>query len=577
MNENNLELLRHSTSHVMAHAVTELFPGTKLAIGPAIEEGFYYDFDSPQTISIEDLPKIEEKMSEIIKQDYKFIRKEIKIDEAKKLFKEKQEKYKLELIEELEKTGEKTVTIYQHNGFIDLCKGPHVESTGKIKYFKLISVAGAYWRGDEKREQLQRIYGTAFFTKEELEEYLKKLEEAKNRDHRKLGSQLDLFSIHEEVGSGLIHWHPKGAIIRNIIESYWKEEHLKNGYQIVYTPHIASEEIYKISGHLEKYSDLMYSSMDIEGKPYRVKPMNCPNHIMIYKSQLHSYRELPIRLAELGTVYRYEKSGVLHGLMRVRGFTIDDAHIFCTPEQLEQEMLNIFDFTVKFLKTFGFTEFETYLATQPKDFVGTQENWDRATSSLRNAMEKTGHPYKIDEGGGAFYGPKIDLKIKDVLGRAWQCATIQFDFNLPQRFDVTYRDEDGKDKQVVMIHRALLGSIERFFGVLIEHYAGVFPLWLAPVQVVVINITDEQKEYATEIHKKLLNGGIRSELNIKNERLNYKIREATLNKIPYILVVGQKEKNENKISIRTLTDKNLQSMTVDEFLSCLKEKIQNRS
>jgi len=577
MNENNLELLRHSTSHVMAHAVTELFPGTKLAIGPAIEEGFYYDFDSPQTISIEDLPKIEEKMSEIIKQDYKFIRKEIKIDEAKKLFKEKQEKYKLELIEELEKTGEKTVTIYQHNGFIDLCKGPHVESTGKIKYFKLISVAGAYWRGDEKREQLQRIYGTAFFTKEELEEYLKKLEEAKNRDHRKLGSQLDLFSIHEEVGSGLIHWHPKGAIIRNIIESYWKEEHLKNGYQIVYTPHIASEEIYRISGHLEKYSDMMYSSMDIEGKPYRVKPMNCPNHIMIYKSQLHSYRELPIRLAELGTVYRYEKSGVLHGLMRVRGFTIDDAHIFCTPEQLEQEMLNIFDFTVKFLRTFGFNEFETYLATQPKDFVGTQENWDIATSSLRNAMEKTGHPYKIDEGGGAFYGPKIDLKIKDVLGRAWQCATIQFDFNLPQRFDVTYRDEDGKDKQVVMIHRALLGSIERFFGVLIEHYAGVFPLWLAPVQVVVINITDEQKEYATEIHKKLLNAGIRSELNIKNERLNYKIREATLSKIPYMLVVGKKENDENRISIRTLTDKNLQSMTVDEFLSCLKEKIQNRS
>jgi len=577
MNENNLELLRHSTSHVMAHAVTELFPGTKLAIGPAIEEGFYYDFDSPQTISIEDLPKIEEKMSEIIKQDHKFIRKEIKIDEAKKLFKEKQEKYKLELIEELEKTGEKTVTIYQHNGFIDLCKGPHVDSTGKIKYFKLLSVAGAYWRGDEKREQLQRIYGTAFFTKEELEEYLKKLEEAKNRDHRKLGSQLDLFSIHEEVGSGLIHWHPKGAIIRNIIESYWKEEHLKNGYQIVYTPHIASEEIYRISGHLEKYSDMMYSSMDIEGKPYRVKPMNCPNHIMIYKSQLHSYRELPIRLAELGTVYRYEKSGVLHGLMRVRGFTIDDAHIFCTPEQLEQEMLNIFDFTVKFLRTFGFNEFETYLATQPKDFVGTQENWDIATSSLRNAMEKTGHPYKIDEGGGAFYGPKIDLKIKDVLGRAWQCATIQFDFNLPQRFDVTYRDEDGKDKQVVMIHRALLGSIERFFGVLIEHYAGVFPLWLAPVQVVVINITDEQKEYATEIHKKLLNAGIRSELNIKNERLNYKIREATLSKIPYMLVVGKKENDENRISIRTLTDKNLQSMTVDEFLSCLKEKIQNRS
>ncbi|MFN3967022.1 MAG: threonine--tRNA ligase, partial [Endomicrobiia bacterium] len=481
------------------------------------------------------------------------------------------------IIEELEKKGEKSVTIYQHDNFIDLCKGPHIESTGKIKFFKLLSVAGAYWRGDEKREQLQRIYGTAFFTKEELEEYLKKIEEAKNRDHRKLGTQLNLFSIHEEVGSGLIHWHPKGAIIRNIIESYWKEEHLKNGYQIVYTPHIASEEIYKISGHLEKYSDLMYSPMDIEGKPYRVKPMNCPNHIMIYKTQLHSYKELPIRFAELGTVYRFEKSGVLHGLMRVRGFTIDDAHIFCTSEQLEQEMLNIFNFTVKFLKTFGFTEFETYLATQPKDFVGTQESWDRATNSLKNAMEKTGHPYEIDEGGGAFYGPKIDLKIKDVLGRAWQCATIQFDFNLPQRFGVTYRDEDGKDKQVVMIHRALLGSIERFFGVLIEHYGGNFPLWLAPVQVVVINITDEQKDYAEEIHKKFVSEGIRSELNIKNERLNYKIREAILNKIPYIAVAGKKEKEEKKISVRTLTDKTLKTFSIEEFVSCLKKQIQNRS
>ncbi len=577
MEEKNIQALRHSTSHVMAQAVIELFPGTKLAIGPAIEDGFYYDFDLPKTISVEDIPKIEQKMLEIIKGNYKFIKKEISVDEAKKIFKERQEKYKLELIEELEKEGQRTVSIYQHDNFIDLCKGPHIESTGEIKFFKLLSVAGAYWRGDEKKEQLQRIYGTAFFTEEELEEYLKKLEEAKKRDHRKLGTQLNLFSIHEEVGSGLIHWHPKAAIVRNIIETYWKEQHLRNGYQIVYTPHIASEEIYRISGHLEKYSELMYSSMDIEGKPYRVKPMNCPNHIMIYKTQLHSYRELPIRLAELGTVYRYEKSGVLHGLLRVRGFTIDDAHIFCTPEQLEQEMLNVFNFTVRFLKTFGFTEFETYLATQPTDFVGTQENWDRATNSLKNAMEKTGHPYKIDEGGGAFYGPKIDLKIKDVLGRAWQCATIQFDFNLPQRFNVTYRDEDGKDKQVVMIHRALLGSIERFFGVLIEHYGGNFPLWLAPVQVSVINITDEQKDYSEEVHKKLIDEGIRSELNTKNERLNYKIREATLNKIPYIVVVGQKEKQEKKISVRTSNDKTLKTLTIEEFTSQLKKEIQNRS
>ncbi|MBU2567407.1 MAG: threonine--tRNA ligase, partial [Elusimicrobia bacterium] len=420
--------------------------------------------------------------------------------------------------------------------------------------------------GDEKREQLQRIYGTAFFTKQDLDGYLQKLEEAKKRDHRKLGVHLDLFSIHPEVGAGLIHWHPKGATVRNIIESFWKEQHVRHGYKLVITPHIASEEIYRISGHLEKYSDLMYSPMDIEGNPYRVKPMNCPNHIMIYKTRLHSYRELPLRIAELGTVYRYEKSGVLHGLMRVRGFTIDDAHIFCTEDLLEEEMISIFRFTTGFLKTFGFNEFETFLATRPVDFVGDESTWQKATGALKRAMEKTGHPYEIDEGGGAFYGPKIDLKIKDCLGRAWQCATIQFDFNLPERFNVLYRDEKGADRKVVMIHRALLGSVERFFGVLVEHYGGVFPLWLAPVQACVLSITEKQQEYAGNVAKYLADKKIRTDLDTRNETLNYKIREATESKISYILIVGEKEKEAGKISVRTLAGKNLGQTTLDDFI-----------
>ena len=571
-NKIELEKLRHSTSHVMAQAVLELFPGTKLAIGPAIEDGFYYDFNSPRTFLPEDLEKIEQKMKEIVKNDYKFTSREMSKEEAKKFFGERNEKYKVELLENI---PDEKVTLYQDGDFIDLCRGPHIESTKQIKHFKLLSVAGAYWRGDEKREQLQRIYGTVFPTKEELADYLNKLEEAKKRDHRKLGVQLDLFSTHEQVGAGLVHWHPKGTIIRNIIENLWKEEHTKHGYQLVSTPHIASEEIYKTSGHLEKYSDMIYSPMDIDGRPFRVKPMNCPNHIMIYKTKLHSYRELPVRYAELGTVYRYEKSGVLHGLLRVRGFTIDDAHIFCKLDQLEQEMLNIFDFTIKFLQTFGFREYDIYLATKPEKFVGSEENWAKAIDSLKNAMEKSKYPYRIDEGGGAFYGPKVDIKIKDVLGRAWQCSTIQFDFNLAERFDITYRDESGKDERVFMIHRALLGSMERFFGVLIEHYAGAFPLWLSPVQVVVINISESQKDYAENVTVSLKNEGIRAESDLSNERLNYKIREATVNKIPYIVIVGDKEKQSRKVSARH-SGRDIGQFELNEFIEKLKSELKQK-
>jgi threonyl-tRNA synthetase len=566
-NNNNIDILRHSTSHVMAQAVCELFDNVKLAIGPSIEDGFYYDFDLKKTFTPEDLVKIESKMQEIINRDLKFIRKEISKTEAKELF--KNNKYKLELISEI--PGD-TVTIYQNGSFFDLCKGPHIESTGKIKYFKLLSIAGAYWRGDEHREQLQRIYGTAFYTKQELDDYLFKLEEAKKRDHRKLGQELDLFSIHSEVGAGLIHWHPKGTIIRTIIENYWKEQHIKNGYQLVNTPHIASEEIYRISGHLEKYSDLMYSSMDIEGVPYRVKPMNCPNHIMIYKTKLHSYRELPIRLAELGTVYRYEKSGVLHGLLRVRGFTIDDAHIFCREEQLEQEMMNIFKIVLEFLSKFGFNEYSIYIATRPEKYVGSTEIWDKATNVLKSTMDKIGYKYEIDEGGGAFYGPKVDVKVKDAIGRVWQCSTIQFDFNLPQRFNITYRDESGKDVNVVMIHRAILGSMERFLGILIENYAGKFPFWIAPVQIIVMTVSEKQIEYATQVKDTFVKHNFRTETNFDNQTIGNKIRTAISEKIPYFVIIGEKEKETKTISVRKLSGETLNNINIDDFISRIKKE-----
>jgi len=563
----SLEILRHSTSHIMAQAVVELFPDTKLAIGPAIEEGFYYDFDTPQPFKPEDLEKIENRMREIVAGNHKFVRTEMSKKDAVEFFKKKNEPYKIELLNDI---PDEKVSLYQQDTFIDLCRGPHLENTKGIRHFKLLSIAGAYWRGSEKNKMLQRIYGTVFPTKEELEQYLKRQEEAKKRDHRILGKLLDLFSVHEEIGAGLIHWHPKGAIVREILEDFWKKEHIKNGYQIVYTPHIASEEIYKISGHLEKYSDMIYSPMDIDGKPFRVKPMNCPGHILIFKTKLHSYRELPVRFAEMGAVYRHELSGVLHGLMRVRGFTIDDAHIFCTKEQVENEIISVFDFTIKFLKKFGFSEFEIFLATRPETYIGEIEKWDLATASLKKALEKTGYKYEIDAGGGAFYGPKIDLKVKDVLGRSWQCSTIQFDFNLPERFDITYRNEDGKDEKVIMIHRAIFGSLERFFGVLIEHYGGAFPFWLAPVQIKILPITDAQIEYARLVKNEL--GDLRVEIDSRNEKLNYKIREAQMEKIPYMIILGEKEKNTKTIAVRKYGRTKTEVFSVSEFLKKLFDK-----
>ncbi|MFH1824948.1 MAG: threonine--tRNA ligase [Candidatus Firestonebacteria bacterium] len=566
----NIENLRHSTSHIMAQAVKRLFPEVKLAIGPSISDGFYYDFDLNKPLNEEDILKIEEEMKKIIKEEYPFVRKEIKKVDAIKFFKEKGEIYKVEILNEIK---EDVVAIYEQGEFVDLCKGPHVNTTSDIKVFKLLSIAGAYWRGDEKNKMLQRIYGTAFETSKELDEYMVKLEEAKKRDHRKLGTELDLYSIHDEVGAGLIHWHPKGAMIRMIIEDFWKMKHIKNGYKLVNTPHIASEQIYKISGHLEKFSEMIYSPMDIEGKPFRVKPMNCPNHIMIYKTRLHSYRELPLRFAEMGTVYRFEKSGVLHGLLRVRGFTIDDAHIFCREEQLEEEMLRIFDFTMKFLNTFGFSEYEIYLATKPEKYVGGDEIWEKATNTLKLALEKTGYNYKIDEAGGAFYGPKVDIKVKDSIGRLWQCSTIQFDFNLPERFDIRFRDESGKDKRVVMIHRALLGSLERFFGVLIENYGGAFPVWLSPVQVKILTITNNQDDYATALLKKLEDIDLRAEMDLRSEKIGAKIREATLEKIPYMIIIGEKEVKENKVAVRKRAGGDLGSMEFVKFLDLITEDI----
>jgi threonyl-tRNA synthetase len=569
-NEESLDILRHSAAHIMAAAVTELFPGTKVAIGPSLEDGFYYDFDRAEPFSTEDLAKIEEKMREIVKENHSFVCSLIPKSEAVKEFESKGEKYKAEIASQI---PDDNVSIYKSGNFTDLCKGPHVKSTGELKYFRLLSVAGAYWRGDSSKEQLQRIYGTAFLTKKDLEDYLNKIEEAKKRDHRKLGKDLDLFSINDAVGGGLILWHPKGALLRNIIETYWKNFHLENGYDLILTPHIASEELFKISGHLQTYFENMYAPMEIEGKPYRVKPMNCPMHLMIYKTKLHSYRELPIRYAELGTVYRFEKSGVLHGLLRVRGFTQDDGHVIVSPEQLEEEMLRIFNMAIDCLKTLGFNDYKIYLATRPENkYVGEISDWEKAQKSIQNALKKTGYEYKVDEGGGAFYGPKIDIKIKDAIGRLWQCSTIQFDFNLPERFDISYMDSSGKKARPYMIHRALMGSLERFIGVLLEHYAGALPLWLSPVQVTIVNINEEQYEYCKEIEQTLKKSGIRVIFDDRNEKIGHKIRENAMQKIPYIAVIGNKEKEAKSVAIRARGNKDLGVMTIDNFIALIKEK-----
>jgi threonyl-tRNA synthetase len=567
------EVYWHSTSHLMAHAVKQLFPQSKLAIGPAIEEGFYYDFDLERPLTPEDLEKIEKKMAELAKAASPIKRKVLSKADALLFFKTKGETYKVELIEEL---PAEMISVYEQGDFSDLCRGPHVPSTSKIRAFKLLSIAGAYWRGSEKNKMLQRIYGISFPAKETLDAYLAKLEEIKRRDHRKLGKDLDLFSISDEAGGGLVLWHPRGAIIRKVIEDFWRDEHMKNGYDFVFSPHVGRGSLWETSGHLSFYRENMYSSMDVEGQEYYVKPMNCPFHIMIYKNKLRSYRDLPLRFAELGTVYRFERSGVLHGLLRVRGFTQDDAHIFVAPEEMEEEIIRVIGFVVAMLRTFGFDDFKAYIATRPEGAVGDKSRWDQATQALRVAAEKASLSYEMDEGGGAFYGPKIDIKIKDALGRLWQCSTVQFDFNLPDRFDMNYIGVDNQAHRPYVVHRALLGSLERFFGMLIEHYAGAFPVWLAPVQAKVISITDKQIGYAKGVRDSLRAAGIRAELDSRSEKMGFKIREAELEKVPYILVVGDREMQQNVVAVRERGGKDSGVIELAQFITAVKNKISEK-
>ncbi|TRZ92766.1 MAG: threonine--tRNA ligase [Dehalococcoidia bacterium] len=567
--EARLERMRHSAAHVMAEAVQSLFPEAKFGIGPAIEDGFYYDFELPRTLAVEDLPVIEARMKEIIASDVPFAKEEMGKAKALEFF--STQPYKLELIREL---PDETVTIYRQGSFVDLCRGPHVNATGDIKAFKLTSVAGAYWRGDEKRPMLQRIYGVAFETETELEDYLARLAEAGKRDHRKLGKELDLFSLHEEAGPGLVHWHPKGALVRQIIEDFWKEEHRKRGYDIVYTPHIAKVDLWKTSGHWDFYRENLYSPMDIEGQEYIIKPMNCLGHILIYKTQLRSYRSLPLRYAELGTVYRYERSGVLHGLARVRGFTQDDAHIFCRPDQLEAEVTEVVQLARFMMHTFGFGNYELLLSTRPEKYAGTIQVWEEATECLRKVLEGLKLDYTIDPGEGVFYGPKIDIKLRDALGRLWQGPTIQVDFNLPQRFGVNYIGDDGSEHQVIMVHRTVLGSMERFMACLIEHYAGAFPVWLSPVQVVIISIADRHLDYAHQLAIELRNNGIRVQVDERSERMNLKIREAQLGKVPYMLVIGDKELAASTVSPRLRNGEDLGSLSLSEFVDRIKPIIE---
>ena len=543
-----IEIYRHSSAHLLAAAVTELFPEAQCGIGPPTEDGFFYDFLVARPFTPEDIAAIEKRMGEIIRQDRPIERKILPKAEALALFKGKGQTLKCQLIEE--KAGPQ-VQCYTMGSFIDFCLGPHLPSTGHIKAVKLFATPSqSYWKGQEGNPALQRIHGTSFFTKEELTAHLQRLEEAKRRDHRKLGRELDLFSVADETGAGLILWHPKGGFIRKQIEDFWRDEHLKGGYDLVYTPHIAKLDLWKTSGHTEYYRDSMYAPIEIENVEYQLKPMNCPGHITIYKARLHSYRELPFRFAELGTVYRFERSGVLHGLLRVRGFTQDDAHVFCRPDQLEAELVRVLDFVTMILRTFGFERYDTYLSTRPPKSSGTDEQWQVATAALKRALEVRGLPYTVDPGEGVFYGPKIDIKIKDSLERAWQCSTIQVDFHNPDRFRLEYIGEDGKAHQPIMIHRALLGSLERFFGVLIEHHAGAFPLWLAPVQAVVIPVAERHQDYGRAVADRLRGQGVRVTVDDRSEKMGYKIREAQVQKIPYMLVVGDKEIEAKNVALR---------------------------
>jgi threonyl-tRNA synthetase len=584
--EMELDRLRHSVAHVMAQAVMEMFPGeAKLAIGPPIEDGFYYDFDLPRALTPEDLEAIEKRMREIIAGDHAFERRELTPKEARKLFADQE--YKLELIDGLEQggqdeygepiEGEAEVSIYSHDTFVDLCRGPHVESSGKINpdAFKLLSVAGAYWRGDEHKPMLQRIYGTAWLTADDLEQHLWKLEEAQKRDHRRIGRDLDLFSISDEIGAGLILWHPMGGMVRKIAEDFCRAEHEKGGYDFVYSPHIGKAQLWERSGHLDWYEDGMYAPLDIEGQQFYLKPMNCPFHVEIYKSRTRSYRDLPLRYAEWGTVYRYERSGVLHGLLRVRGFTQDDAHLFCRPDQMPEEIDRVLQFSLNILRAFGFEDFQCYLSTRnPEKAAGTPEEWEAPTNALREAMERAEIPYRIDEGEAVFYGPKIDIKVKDALGREWQLSTIQFDFTLPERFDLVYVGEDGKDHRPYMIHRALMGSMERFMGALIEHHAGAFPLWLAPVQAMLIPIADRHHEYAHAVAERMKEKGIRVEVDERSDRMNAKIRDAQLQKVPYMLVVGDREAEADSVAVRLRSEEDLGAIPVEDLIARMLEEIE---
>jgi len=564
--------MRHSAAHIMAEAVQYLFPEAKFGIGPTIENGFYYDFDLPRPLTPEDLPVIENKMREIISQDVPFVTDEVSKDEARKLF--AAQPYKLELINEIPDT---TVTIYKQGSFTDLCRGPHLASTGEVKAFKLTHIAGAYWRGDEEQPMLQRIYGVAFENQKELEEYLWRQAEAAKRDHRKLGKELDLFSTHEEIGPGLICWHPKGALIRQIIEDFWKAEHIKRGYDLVYTPHIAKLDLWKTSGHWEFYRDYLFSPMEIEGQQYMLRPMNCLGHILILKGKLRSYRNLPLRYAELGTVYRYERTGVLYGLARVRGFTQDDAHIFCRPDQVEEEVMEVLRLAQFMMSTFGFDEYELSLSTRPEKYAGTVPMWEEATKSLEQVLERLGLRYEVDPGEGVFYGPKIDIKLKDALGHIWQGPTIQVDFNLPQRFNVCYIGEDSLEHNVVMIHRTVLGSMERFLACLTEHYGGIFPVWLAPTQTTIIPIADRHIGYAHEVESNLKSEGIRVRVDNRSERMNLKIREAQLEKVPYMLIVGDKEMASSSVSLRLRSGEDLGLETLAQIKNRVRAAIEAKS
>ncbi|WP_428065213.1 threonine--tRNA ligase [Candidatus Proelusimicrobium volucris] len=573
----NIEMKRHSCSHVLAAAVQELFPGTKLGIGPAIENGFYYDFLSDHKFTPEDLKTIEDKMKQIVKSKEPFVRKEISKSEAEALFKSKGEDFKVELISEL---PEGEISIYTNGSFVDLCRGPHVEHTGVLNNFKLTHTAGAYWRGDEKRPQMQRIYGIAFETKEELKDYIKQQEEAAKRDHRKLGAELQLFNINDDVGPGLVLWMPKGGMLRKVLEDWIKEENLKRGYGLVTTPHIARLHLWEKSGHANFYTDSMFKPIEVDEQKYQLKPMNCPFHIAIYNTALRSYRDLPLRLFELGTVYRYERSGVMHGLLRVRGFTQDDGHIFCAPEQIEKEVQDCFNFAMHIMKTFGFEKFKVELSTwdekHPENYTGKSEDWHRAQAALEDVLKTNNIPYTAHAGEAAFYGPKIDIKLIDAIGRPWQLSTIQFDFNLPERFDITYVAAEGR-KRPLMVHRAMLGSVERFIGILIEHYAGVFPLWLAPVQAKVLTLTDAQVPYAKEVCDKLTAAGLRPELDDRGEKLGAKIRQAHLEKVPYTVIIGAKEVQDRTVTIRLRSGKNVENVKLEDFISKLKEENDTRS